>query len=126
MHPAFKQGEPSLNVTMLLENVQSADPKSSDIDEDNQGQGWGHYQFMAGGISLSSVLTAWQDIGSVAIAFKLVAATLKTCQDAQAMCVNAETQKISGFISDVYLIQILNSLEKCWVNAGGVHNYTIP
>ena len=118
--PSFKQGEPSPDVTTLLENIQSADPKSSDIDEDNRGQGWGHYQFTAGGISPSSVLTAWQNIGSVATAFKLVAAALKTSQDARAMCANAETPKTSGFISDIYLNQILDCLEKCWVDAGGV------
>lgn len=57
MQPLFKEGEPFLNVMKLLENVQSADPWSPDINEDNWGLGWGHYHFMAGGISLSSVLT---------------------------------------------------------------------
>ena len=82
MQPLFKQVELSLNIMTLLENILTADPGSLDIDEDNQGLGWGHYQFMAGGISPSSVLTTWQDIGNMATAFKLVAATLKTCQDA--------------------------------------------
>ncbi|KAH9032842.1 hypothetical protein EDB84DRAFT_1561857 [Lactarius hengduanensis] len=54
----FKQGKSSNNVTTLLERVQFADPGSPDIDEDNM------------------------DVGSVATAFKLVAAALKTCQEA--------------------------------------------
>ena len=125
MQPSFKQGEPSPNVTTLLENILTADPGSPDIDEDNRGVGWGYYQFTAGGISPSSVLITWQDIGSVATTFKLVAAALKTCRDARAMC-DTETPKTSGFISDVYLTETLNSLEKCWVGAGGVRIHIIP
>src|ERR1700677_3237349 len=118
--PSFKQGEPSEKVTTLLERVQYADPDSLDIDEDNKGQSWGHYQFTACGISPSSSLTTWQDIGSVAIALKLVAAALKTCRDARVMCTNAGIPKTNGFISDIYLEQTLDHLEKGWVGAGGV------
>ena len=125
MQPSFKQGEPSINITTLLKNILTADPGSPDFDEDNWGLGWGHYQFTAGGISPSSVLTTWQDISNMATSFNLVAATLKTCQDAQTMC-DAETLKKSGFISDVYLTETLNSLKKCWVGAGGVHIYITP
>ncbi|KAF8264808.1 hypothetical protein EI94DRAFT_1805298 [Lactarius quietus] len=116
--PLLKQGKTSKEVATLLKRIQSADPASPDIDEDNLGQSWGHYQFTAGGVSPSSLLNTWQDIGSVDIAFKLVAASLKTCQDARAMCANAGTPKMSGFISDIYLEQILDRLEKCWVGAG--------
>ncbi|KAH9015968.1 hypothetical protein EDB83DRAFT_2321238 [Lactarius deliciosus] len=116
---SFKQGKPSINVTALLEQVQFADPGSPDIDEDNTCQSWGHDLFTAGGISPSSSLTTWEDVGSVATTFKLVAATLKTCQEARLMCVNTGTPKIDGFISDIYLEKILECLEKCWVGAGG-------
>lgn len=125
MQSLFKQGECSLNVTTLLKHIQFADPGSPEIDEDNQGQSWGHYQFMVCGISPSSALTTWQDIGSVATAFKLVAATLKTCQDARAMCANAGTPKTSGYISNIYLEQVLECLEKCWVGTGGVCIHSI-
>jgi hypothetical protein len=70
---AFKQGDFSPKVMTLLKHVQFADPGSSEFDEDNLGQSWGHYQFMAGGISPNSVLTTWQDFGSIANAFKFVA-----------------------------------------------------
>ena len=118
--PSFKQGETSADVLALLELVQLADPSSPDIDEDNLGQGWGHYQFTSGGLSPSSSLTSWQEIGSVAIAFKLVAAALKTCRDARTMCTNAGLPKTCGFISDNYLEIILDRVENCWVGAGGV------
>jgi hypothetical protein len=117
---SFQQGETSEKVTTLLERVQSADPGLPDLDEDDVGQGWGHYQFTAGGLSPSSVLTSWQDVGSVDTAFKLVAAAIKTCQEARLMCANAGTPKTTGFISDVYLEKTLECLEKCWVDAGGV------
>ncbi|KAH9017097.1 hypothetical protein EDB83DRAFT_2528705 [Lactarius deliciosus] len=116
---SFKQGKPSINVTALLKRVQFADPGSLDIDEDNTCQSWGHDLFTAGGISPSSSLTTWEDVGSVATAFKLVAAALKTCQEVWLMCVNAGTPKIDGFISNIYLEKILECLEKCWVGAGG-------
>ncbi|KAH9029645.1 hypothetical protein EDB85DRAFT_1891914 [Lactarius pseudohatsudake] len=119
VHASFKQGKPSNNVTALLERIQFADPGSPDIDEDNTCQSWGHDLFTAGGISPSSSLTTWEDVGSAATAFKLVAAALKTCREARQMCVNAGTPKMDGFISDIYLEQILECLEKCWVGAGG-------
>ena len=118
--PSFKQGNPSQNVTTLLERIQSADPTSPDIDEDNKGQSWGHYQFTAGGLTLSYSLTTWQDIGSIATAFKLVAAALKTCREARLTCKDAGVSTTVGFISDVYLEKTLESLESCWVGAGGV------
>ena len=116
----FKQGPPIGNVTTLLNNVQYVDPSSPDIDEDNQCQSWGHDQFIAGGISLCSSLTTWQDIGNVTTAFKLVVAALKTCQEAQLMCTKAGVPKTSDFVSNIYLEQVPECLEKCWVNAGGV------
>ena len=120
MQSTFKQGPPSENVTTLLNNLQYADPSSPDINEDNPCQSWGHDQFTAGGISPSSSLSTWQDIGNVTTAFKLVAAALKTCQKARLMCVNAGVLKMSNFVSDVYLEQVLERLEKCWVDAGGI------
>ncbi|KAI9446301.1 hypothetical protein H4582DRAFT_2052374 [Lactarius indigo] len=116
---SFKQGKASDNVTTLLERVQFADPGSPDIDEDNMCLSWGHDLFTAGGVSPSSSLTTWENVGSVATAFKLVAAALKTCQEARLMCANVGTPKTSGFISDVYLEKILECLQNCWVGAGG-------
>jgi hypothetical protein len=118
--PSFKQSETSEKVTTLLEHVQFADLGSLEIDEDDKGLSWGHYQFTAGIITLSSSLITWQDVGSVATAFKLVAAALKTCQEARLMYSNAGIPKTQGFLSDVYLEEMLGLLETCWVGAGGV------
>ncbi|KAF8256925.1 hypothetical protein EI94DRAFT_1744036, partial [Lactarius quietus] len=117
--PSFRQGTTSPNVATLLERVQFADPSSPDFDEDNLGQNWGHYQFTAGGLTLSSTLTTWQDVGSIATALKFVAAALKTCLQAREMCANAGASTMAGFLSDVYLEKTLDHLKNCWVGAGG-------
>lgn len=118
-----QQGKLSQNFTTLLEYIQSADPNSPDFDEDNKYQGWGHYQFTAGGLNLLSSLTLWQDVGSITFAFELVAAAIKTCWEAWLMCANARKLTAGGFISDAYLQETLNGLKKCWIGAGGVSAY---
>jgi hypothetical protein len=124
--PLFKQGETSANVLALLECIQLADPSSPDINEDNLGLSWGHYQFTAGNLSPLSTLTSWQEIGSVTIAFKFVAAALKMCRDTRTMCTKASLPTTGGFISDNFLEVVLECLEKCWVGAGGVRVYILP
>ncbi|KAI9454260.1 hypothetical protein BJY52DRAFT_1189087 [Lactarius psammicola] len=86
---------------------------------------------MAGGLTLSSSLATWEDISSITTALKLVAAALKTCQEARLMCANTGTPKTDGFISDVYLEKMIECLENCWVSAGGTitsfsRNLVIP
>ena len=121
MRWSFQQGETSKKVTTLLECVQSADPGLPDYNKDDMGQGWGHYQFTVGGLSPATVLTSWQEVGNVDTAFKLMAAAIKTCQEAWLMCKNAGAPKTTGFLSDDYLELMLEHLKKCWVDAGGVH-----
>ncbi|KAI9429042.1 hypothetical protein H4582DRAFT_2090247 [Lactarius indigo] len=70
-------------------------------------------------IVVVAISAAGDHVGSVATAFKLVAAALKICQEARLMCTNAGTPKTSGFISNIYLEKILECLENCWVGAGG-------
>ncbi|KAF8260178.1 hypothetical protein EI94DRAFT_1706502 [Lactarius quietus] len=111
MQPSFKQGNASQNVTTLLKCVQSADLASPDFDEDDKV----HSRWL----TLSSSLTTWQEVGSVAKAFKLVVAALKTCQEAQQMC-KSDEMPTSGFISNIYLKNTLECLERCWAAAGGM------
>ena len=108
---------PSKKVSALL---QSTDPCSLEINEHNGNIDWGHNQFTAGGLSPSNLLTRWQDVGSASMAFQLVAAAIKTCQEAGLMCANTGSLKTTGYVSNVYLAQVLELLEKCKVNAGRV------
>jgi hypothetical protein len=111
------------NIAALLACIQSADPSAPDINKDNACHSWGHNQFTTGNLNLKSCLTSWQEVGSIDIAFELVAAALKTCQEAHMMCMKAGVPKMNGFISDAFLKMLLKHLEKCWVDAGGVCDY---
>ena len=106
--PSFKQGPTSDNIATLLTHLQYVDPGAPDIDEDNSWLSWGHDQSMAGGITPTSCLMSWQNISSVDTALKMY-------QEAYMMCMNANVPKTNGFVSDIYLQQILEYLKKCWV-----------
>ncbi|KAF8262989.1 hypothetical protein EI94DRAFT_1704351 [Lactarius quietus] len=95
---SFTEGEPFENVATLLEHVQFADPGILDLDEDNMGKGWGHYQFTAG-------------CGSIATAFKLVAAAIETCQEARLMDTNTTTPRQAD-LSATYTLKELLSVSK--------------
>jgi hypothetical protein len=125
MQSSVAQGEASENVRTLLQRIESADPTSPDIDEDDAFEGWGHYQFTAGSLTLSTSLTSWQEVGNVATAFKLVAAAIKTCREARLMCKNVGKAITGGFLSDAYLEEALQCLEGCWVGTGGVCFYLL-
>jgi hypothetical protein len=108
---SFKQGATSDNVATLLAHLQCADPGSPDIDEDNVCLGWGHDQFTAGGITPTSCLTSWQNVGSIDTAFKLVAAGLKTCQEARCY---AQTGRLSRLeVSWSGVGSVLSALATC-------------
>ncbi|KAI0258621.1 hypothetical protein BC834DRAFT_974972 [Gloeopeniophorella convolvens] len=114
------KGSPSAGVAALLERVQRADPESPEINEDNMGASWGHDQFAGGGLTITSSLTSWQDIGNVATAFELIAAAIKTCKEARNMCRNiGKSVSDAGFISDSYLEILLERVRDCWLDAGG-------
>ncbi|KAF8258724.1 hypothetical protein EI94DRAFT_1707732 [Lactarius quietus] len=115
IQPLFKQGNAFQNVITFLKHLQSADLASLDFDEDDKGKGWGHYQFMAGGITLSSSLTTWQEVGSVSTTFKLVVAALTMCQEAWQMC----RWNANEWLHQQYLPRnTLECLEQCWVAVG--------
>ncbi|KAI9432913.1 hypothetical protein H4582DRAFT_2061278 [Lactarius indigo] len=99
--PTFLSRMEMTKPTILLSSFKQ-DPSSPDIDKDNMCQGWGHNS------------SQW-DIGNIMTAFKLVAATIKTCQEVRLMCKNAGTPKTSAFISNIYLKKTLECLESCWV-----------
>jgi hypothetical protein len=103
---------PSQSVSAFLERIESADPNAPDISEDDTDANWGHYQFTAGNLRCSTVLSSWDEIGATT-AKKLIAAALKTCQVARHICfehgVNA-----SGYLSDAYLQTLIQSLWTSW------------
>lgn len=114
--PSLPNKDPPSSTLRFIERIESANPYATDIDEDNTNFGWGHLQFTAGGITLRSVFKTWSDVGDVPTAYRLLAASLKTCLVARHLCI---TNKISvqssmtspsSYLSDAYLQQVVDIL----------------
>lgn len=117
--PDFKSSEPSNEVAAFLKRIETADPNSSEIDEDNSNQSWGHWQFTAGNMTITTVMKDWAGVGSVHMACKLLAATIRTCKAARHIC-HERNITASSFLSDVYLNSMVVRLWESWKAAGGV------
>ncbi|KAI0044239.1 hypothetical protein FA95DRAFT_1625999 [Auriscalpium vulgare] len=107
----LNKGEPSANVMSFLERIENADPNAADIDEDNTNANWGHRQFTAGGLTCTTVLTLWSAVGNTNIAYRLIAAALRTCKVARHLCFKRQL-KPDAFLSDAYLSNIVEQLRK--------------
>lgn len=116
--PSSHTKDPPPATVRFIERIESANPHAPDIDEDDTNFGWGHLQFTAGGITLRSVFKTWSDVGNIPTAYRLLAASLKTCLVARHLCV---TNKISvqsefsmttssSYLSDVYFQQVVEIL----------------
>lgn len=104
-------GQPCGATRALLTRIESADPVAPDIDEDDTNLGWGHIQFTAGGMTLSTVIRSWENVGNVATAYRLLAAAVKTCRVARHLCFLNNVVATGGFLSDSYL---RNLVEIIW------------
>lgn len=122
-HPTFTTDKPSDNFVEFLQRIETADHMAfEDPDnEDNTNESWGHYQFTAGSLTCTRVISSWDRIGSPANACKLIAAALTTCQVARWLCKDRKPQP--SFLSDNYLTEIINLLWSSWKSAGGVSFY---
>jgi hypothetical protein len=121
--PDFQSSPPSTNLNLFLTRIEKADPNDATIDEDNKGVGWGHYQFTAGLMTCASVMTSWEDIGNTNIAYKLIAAAVRTCKVARYVCTKLNITATS-YISDMYLGQVIETLWDLWKLAGAVSCFT--
>ena len=118
-NPNFGGEEPAENMTSFLRRIDTADPNSTELSEDDTNASWGHSQFTARNLTWSTVLTSWKDVGNCKAACQLLAATIKTCKVARHLCY--ERQITAGtYLSDIYLDQIVDALWKIWKDAGGV------
>ncbi|GBE78970.1 hypothetical protein SCP_0201670 [Sparassis crispa] len=117
LKPAFGVGSPTLEVIAFIERIENTDPNAPDLSEDDLGTAWGHYQFTAGSMTSSSVLTSWDSIGNDA-ARRLIAAAMKTCKVARHVCfVNGI--EANTYLSDTYLETTFEILWQLWKAAGG-------
>jgi hypothetical protein len=120
INPTFSNVPMADAVKHFIDGIQSADPLSSDFDEDDLGVSWGHRQFQGWNAKLSS----WDAIGSPENACCLVAAVIKTCRVARELCRDLEAKNLAkgyttSYLSDMYLEQITERLWDLWKAAGG-------
>jgi hypothetical protein len=102
--------EPDARVIDFLECIESADPNSTALSDDNTNASWGHYQFTAGELTITKVLISWKAVGNVATALRLVAATLRTCRVARYLCYQRKVVDPKSFLSDIYLSMVVDAL----------------
>jgi hypothetical protein len=117
--PDFKSSIPSDNVAAFLNRIEAADPNSSEIGEDDSNQSWGHWQFTAGGLTITTVIQDWACVGDVDMACKLLAAAIRTCKVARHICLERNITSCN-FLSDAYLNNMVERLCESWTAAGGV------
>jgi len=122
--PNFKSSTPSDNVAAFLNRIEGADPNSSEIEEDDSNESWGHWQFTAGGLTITKVIRDWACVGGVDMACKLLAATIQTCKVARYICLERNITP-SSFLSDAYLNNMVERLYESWTAAGGVRRILI-
>lgn len=111
-------GFPSNDTAALLARVQGADPSCID-DEDNLFEGWGHWQWTAGSLTITTAIGSWQDVGNTNIARQLIAAALVTCKAARLLCME-RPKKPCSYISDSYVERLIETLSDAWKRSGGV------
>lgn len=117
--PHFQTGNPSANVLALLDQLETADPNSPEIQEDDANANWGHHQFAGSSLTISTALESWASIGTTAVACRLIAASIKTCKVARYVCLKRQI-KASSYLSDAYLENLLERLWSLWQQAGAV------
>jgi len=105
----------------FLDCIENADLNSPDFSEDDLYASWGHYQFTAGGQTISGVLTSWKSVGNTSVAQRLLAATLKTSKVVRHVCFEWAIQP-SSFLSDIYVQLLVDKLLELWKDAGGVRS----
>ena len=107
--------KPSKDVVVLLDRLDSVDPNSKDVDEDNTNENWGHVQF-TGGLTICSALVDWEAVGNTSTAFKLIAVAARTCKVARALCA-VKGQSPRAYLADKYFNLLLVQLQHCWEGA---------
>jgi len=96
----------------LIKEIEGADP-NDELDEDENGLNWGHRIFSHRLGNLS-----WQDIGSTVVACRLIAAVVKTCNQARQVCAKLGIR--GSYISDSYLDRVIDILREKWDEEGSV------
>ncbi|TFK17497.1 hypothetical protein FA15DRAFT_710733 [Coprinopsis marcescibilis] len=89
-------GTPDRKVLDFISRIETADPNSPTLSEDDKDAGWGHYQFT--------------EVGDCATAYRLIAAALKTCRVARFVCTDRKLMDVKSYLSDMYLDLLIEQL----------------
>jgi hypothetical protein len=122
--PDFKSGKSSDDFTSFLERIKNTNPNDPNLSEDDLDASWGHYQFTAGRLTCTTVLTSWDTVGGCSNACNLIAAAIKTCKVARHLCFERGVEVVS-YLSDIYLENVVSKLWDLWKSAGGVCGYLL-
>lgn len=101
---------PSPQLLRLIKDLEERDPNGA--DEDNSNESWGHEQYT----NWRQHLSSWADVGSLAVAARLIAAALKTCLVARHCCFLRDSLSSSpalapgSFLCDAYLRNVAEQL----------------
>lgn len=108
--------EPSADVVALYERLRDADPNSDAFSEDDTNEGWGHWQYTAGGLNVKHAVSSWNAVGSIDVACQLIAVGLKTCKVARHICFHRLARPMGGpgLMSDVYFEMLVSRLWEMW------------
>lgn len=125
--PSHSESDPPSTTVQFIERIEQANPNAPGIEEDDTNVGWGHWQFTAGSMTCRTILKTWLDIGNVATAYRLLAASLKTCLVARHLCFTNNISVQSSYLSDAYLQQVVDILwNMVSVDAGVVSHTKYP
>ncbi|KAI0038509.1 hypothetical protein FA95DRAFT_1578167, partial [Auriscalpium vulgare] len=89
-----EEGNPSADVIAFVERVENADPNAPDLKDEDLNANWGHRQFTAGKLTWSGVLTKWENVGTVDMSCRLLAASVRDCQ-VPGICASSEKSRLS-------------------------------
>ena len=112
-NPEFLFEEPSPNMTAFLKRIESADPNDDSIDDDEKGISWGHYQFTAGNMQCSTVITSWKAVGNTKVACRLIAAAVRTSMVAKYIC-KKQRLPTNSLLSYNYVEKVIEALCTVW------------
>ena len=118
-NPNFKKAVAPSLTTDFLARIKDADSSSPDISEDDNGSNWGHLQFTAGSMTITTILQSWEAVASTEMARRLIAAAIKTCKAVRCICLE-QGIRTTTYLSDMYLRNLVEVLWALWKNAGGV------
>jgi hypothetical protein len=101
---------PSSDALAFVTRIETADPNTPGLSEDNDNEQWGHHQFTGGEMSIDATLNHWGAVATTSFACRLLAASVKTCRVARHLCFHRKRTPTGSYLSDIYLGRVVGKL----------------